>query len=280
MTNNSTSAAPAPEGGAVFYKVKAAIERAMMDERDGKPCGCIIEAGCESRGYADPAYAASGFIWAATDAVMQALTTREESPAEAGELVWFDVRDVPQDGTSILLNHRTHGIIQGWLSKGEWSDDTPISPREYSGDMWILGDDLYQDEVEFGEGGVVLPSGVLGWLPLSALRAQPPSREDAQPDTDCVSLLADLDAGKPVGREAAATIRSLIAERPARDALRAAVEALGPFAHIASHVGLPRDGTVHLTALDGKWIATIDRADFWRAASVLAAQQAEQKGGA
>lgn len=67
------SAAPAPEGGADFYKVKAAIERAMMDERDGKPCGCIIEAGCESRGYADPAYAASGFIWAATDAVMQAL---------------------------------------------------------------------------------------------------------------------------------------------------------------------------------------------------------------
>lgn len=58
------------------------------------------------------------------------------------------------------------------------------------------------------------------------LRAQPPSREDAQPDTDCVSLLADLDAGKPVGREAAATIRSLITERPASDALRAAGEAL------------------------------------------------------
>lgn len=81
-------AAPAPEGGAGFYKVKAAIERAMMDERDGKPCGCIIEAGCESRGYADPAYAASGFIWAATDAVMQALAPREEAPAEAGEMEW------------------------------------------------------------------------------------------------------------------------------------------------------------------------------------------------
>src|SRR5690606_11532888 len=79
------SAAPAPEGGAEFYKVKAAIERAMTDERDGKPCGWIIEAGCEARGYADPAYAASGFIWAATDAVMRALATREEAPAESGE---------------------------------------------------------------------------------------------------------------------------------------------------------------------------------------------------
>lgn len=34
-------------------------------------------------------------------------------------------------------------------------------------------------------------------------------------DTDCVSLLADLDAGKDVGSEAAATIRALIRERDA-----------------------------------------------------------------
>lgn len=59
---------------------------------------------------------------------------------------------------------------------------------------------------------------------INALRAQPTSREDAQPDTDCVSLLADLDAGKPVGREAAATIRSLIAERRAPDAMRETFE--------------------------------------------------------
>lgn len=57
-----------------FYTVKAAIERAMMDERDGRPCGCIIEAGCKAREYVDPAYAASGFIWEAADGVMRSLS--------------------------------------------------------------------------------------------------------------------------------------------------------------------------------------------------------------
>jgi hypothetical protein len=34
----------------------------------------------------------------------------------------------------------------------------------------------------------------------------------ARPDTDCVSLLADLDAGKPVQLEAAATLRAILLE--------------------------------------------------------------------
>lgn len=45
---------------------------------------------------------------------------------------------------------------------------------------------------------------------LSALQAAP-----SEPDTDNVSLLADLDAGKPCGREAAAVIRQLQADRKA-----------------------------------------------------------------
>ena len=96
----------------------------------------------------------------------------EDRPQPSGDtrgLGWLDVKDAPQDGSEILLNHKTHGIIQGWFSKGEWSGDTPNGPREYSGDMWILGDDLFQDEVEYGENQEVIPSGVTGWLPLDAL---------------------------------------------------------------------------------------------------------------
>lgn len=58
----------------LWYPVKNAIARAMLDERDGKPCGCIIEAGCEARGYHDPAYAADGFMVSATDAIISLLS--------------------------------------------------------------------------------------------------------------------------------------------------------------------------------------------------------------
>lgn len=58
---------------------------------------------------------------------------------------------------------------------------------------------------------------------------------------------------------------------PAADRVRIAVEALEPFAHIASHVGLPKADTVHVTALDGQWIATVQREDFWKTRQALAA---------
>lgn len=47
-------------------------------------------------------------------------------------------------------------------------------------------------------------------------------------DTDCVSLLADLEAGKNVGREAAATLRQIIADR---DQLQGRLKDIGDFAH-------------------------------------------------
>lgn len=111
-------------------------------------------------------------------------------PAGGGELPWRDVATAPKDGSPILLNHRTHGIIQGWFSRGEWSDDTPNGPREYSGDIWILGDDLYQDEVEYGEHGEVVTSGVLGWLPLAALQAAAEVLKDARDQIAAVSSSA------------------------------------------------------------------------------------------
>jgi len=70
---------------AAFYRVKAAIERAMQDERDGKPCGCIIEAGCEARSYGDPEYAASGFIWDAAQAALIAATPQPAHGCSSNE---------------------------------------------------------------------------------------------------------------------------------------------------------------------------------------------------
>jgi hypothetical protein len=106
----------------------------------------------------------------------------------------------------------------------------------------------------------------------------PPAREDAQLDTDCVSLLADLDAGKPCGPEAAATIRSLIRERdttpPASEAekLRVAVEALTRTRRLvaeASESGFSDPDTVRALFVNNGAIT-----------QALAALQAEQKGGA
>lgn len=55
-----------------------AIHEAMMDERDGKPCGCIIERGCEAAGYHDPESAADSFK---ADAVKRVLALSAPAPS-------------------------------------------------------------------------------------------------------------------------------------------------------------------------------------------------------
>lgn len=70
---------PAPDP----YAIKAAISLAMQDERDGKPCGCIVAAGCEARGYDDSDYAADGFLDGAVEAVLQALQPQPTGTAVA-----------------------------------------------------------------------------------------------------------------------------------------------------------------------------------------------------
>lgn len=85
------------------------------------------------------------------------------------------MEDAPRNGDQVLLYHRHHGWVQAWFSQGEWSDDTPISPREYSGSVWVCGDDAYQVEVE--EYPKDCPLGlygepeILGWLPIAVLPA-------------------------------------------------------------------------------------------------------------
>jgi hypothetical protein len=77
--------------------------------------------------------------------------------------------DAPTDGTSILLLHEHHGWIEGRFDAGSWSEDTPVNPAEYSGDAWILGDDLEQCEVE--NPNYPEATNLKGWLPLGAITA-------------------------------------------------------------------------------------------------------------
>ncbi len=53
--------------------LKHAITAAMLDEKNGQPCGCIVEAGCEARLYIDPVAAADAFINDAVDRVLKML---------------------------------------------------------------------------------------------------------------------------------------------------------------------------------------------------------------
>lgn len=68
------------------------------------------------------------------------------------EQQWRTMDTAPRDGTTLLLYHNAHGEVTGTFSKGEWTEHFEYG-REYSGSVWILGDDLLQTEVEeFPEG--------------------------------------------------------------------------------------------------------------------------------
>jgi len=61
---------------------------------------------------------------------------------------WKPIDTAPRDGSEILVWHNVHGPIKAWFAPGEYSEETPITPGEYSGAVWVLGDDLAQEEVE------------------------------------------------------------------------------------------------------------------------------------
>lgn len=152
---------PAPDP----YAIKAAISLAMQDERDGKPCGCIVAAGCEVRGYGDPDYAADGFLDGAVEAVLQALGPQPtgtavappapiESPADVIGYCWEINADHPRligkpyngGGDQVALGQRgpiwfespipstPWGLTQIWIMRNgqevraTWKEPPAIDP--------------------------------------------------------------------------------------------------------------------------------------------------------
>lgn len=172
-----TPQSPAPAAGRPLTNMEAAID-ALSEARDFIDRFSDVKDG--DYGVPEP-NDAMVMVHEINATIKQLSRPASDQPVEAigagREEVWRDVKDAPQDGTNILLKHRVHGVIEGWFSKGEWTDDTPISPREYTGDMWILGDDLSQDEVEFGPDREILAGSVEGWLPLDTLAAPTPMGE-------------------------------------------------------------------------------------------------------
>lgn len=61
---------------------------------------------------------------------------------------WKPIETAPLDGTVVILHTTCHGVCEAWFSEGSWSDDTPISPAEYDGDVWVCCDDEFSIEVE------------------------------------------------------------------------------------------------------------------------------------
>lgn len=89
---------------------------------------------------------------------------------------WNPMSDAPRDGRQIIVLHRVHGVVEARYSEGSWSADTPIAPAEYDGPVWVLGDDVAQEEVEEPGEGAPQPyhdGNVIGWLPRDVLPAGP-----------------------------------------------------------------------------------------------------------
>lgn len=88
---------------------------------------------------------------------------------------WNSMDTVPRkEGEHILLLSRTHGVVEAWFAAGEWDECLPEGPREYSGAVWVCGDDAFQIEIEEGPDDYWHDGEAIGWLPRNVL---PPATE-------------------------------------------------------------------------------------------------------
>jgi len=99
-----------------------------------------------------------------TEVTLCSLLTQALDALDAAEAQWRPISEAPRDGTSILLFTKCHGAVEGWFSPGEWSEDTPISPADYSGAVWVCADDAFQIEVEETE--PMHHGTATHWMPL------------------------------------------------------------------------------------------------------------------
>jgi hypothetical protein len=136
-------------------------------------CGSLVEAELTHNGICAVGHYVHcgwGHELSPDDLISDGVATRIEE-LEA-KLTWKPVETAPKDGHSILLLTRCHGVCEAWFEKGYWTADTPISPREYSGDAWVCCDNAFQIEVEFGPDGYESHGTATHWMPLPVAPAE------------------------------------------------------------------------------------------------------------
>jgi len=100
---------------------------------------------------------------------MEKVITDAEAAVHA-QYAWNpDMDAAPRDGTDIEIYSTTHGVCQAFFAAGEWSEETPDCPREYSGDTWVCCDDAFQIAVYLNPEGIPDDhEGVTHWRPITA----------------------------------------------------------------------------------------------------------------
>jgi hypothetical protein len=88
---------------------------------------------------------------------------------------WKTIDSAPRDGTPILLFTTNYGVVEAWFFQGEWSEDTHISPAEYTGSSWVCADDQFHIEVEESPFGFH-DGTATHWMPLPA----PPEKHQGE----------------------------------------------------------------------------------------------------
>lgn len=75
------------------------------------------------------------------------------------------ITTAPRDeNVEILVYHRVHGWLTARWAAGYWQDHQ--EGREYNGPVWIIGDDLAQEEVEEYPPGEYHDGSITHWMPL------------------------------------------------------------------------------------------------------------------
>ena len=89
--------------------------------------------------------------------------------ADVAEAAWLDMAGAPRDGTTVRLLHATQGAVEGHYAESGWTKDSHVSPAEFMGAVWIVGD----DEIEVVENGPQAPvpyddGPLVGWMPMAS----------------------------------------------------------------------------------------------------------------